>query len=153
MDEKEARQHLTKYRRLATSFQGFKEEYGARIDKHPEMEADLIVNGDYHKAAAHFVAGLLAAASAGDMEGENPECTRNVTEEQWERSFREHYSPFGVVQDVILPLIMYGLEDYEQLFIENCWKLTRWNRPDWLKEVEKEARKTKEVNYENTRNA
>ncbi len=142
MDKKQAQRDLRNYRHLATEFQKFIEEYEARLDKYPHIEAKLIVSGDYHKAAAHLIARTLATMTEEDIESENLQCPRELTEEQWTRILKEHYSPFGVVQEVILPLIMYGVQDYEQLFIENYWKLPKWKRPDWLKEMEI---KTKEV--------
>ena len=35
--------------------------------------------------------------------------------ENWEKALHDHYSPFGVIQEVILHLIMDGLEDHETL--------------------------------------
>ena len=125
MDEKQARQQLRKYRRLATHFQRFKEVYKAMLDKQPQVEAELIVSGDYHKEASHLVAKILATARKEDIERENLQYPRKLTEEQWMGILKEHYSPFGAVEEVILPLIMYGLEDYERIFIENCWKLNK----------------------------
>jgi len=136
MDEKEAQRDLKSYRSSATEFQKFIEEYKAMLDKQPKIEAELIVSGDYHKAASHLVAKILATAREQDIEKENLQCPRMLTEQQWTKILKEHYSPFGVVEEVILPLIMYGLEDYERLFIENCWKLPKWMRPNWLKEME-----------------
>jgi len=135
MDEKEARSELRKYRRYATQLQTFLEKYKVMIDKYPEIEAKLIVSGQYHKTASHWITSILAKASEEDIQ--ILQLPRELTEQGWERIFRDHFSPFGVVQGVIMPLAMYGLLGYEQIFIENQWKLPKWKRADWLLEMEK----------------
>jgi len=141
MDETEttARVKLRYYRHAATDFQKFIEDYKAKIDKYPHIEARLIVSGAYHKYASRWIARMLAAVREEDIEKENLQSTTNLTEEDWETAFREHYSPFGVIQEVVLSLVMYGLQDYERLLIENGWKLPKWKRPQWLKEMEKDG--------------
>ena len=133
MDVKLARYALKMYRRCATQLQTFLERYKATVDECPEVEAELMVSGLYHKRASHWIASITA--SEDDIQKE-------LVEQEWEDILRDHFSPLGVLQEVILPLTMYGLEDYEELFIENCWKLPKWKSPDWLKEMEI---KTKEV--------
>lgn len=139
MDEKQARYALKMYRRCATQSQAFLRGYRAKIDKHPEMEAELMVSGLYHKRASHWINSILAKTSEEDVEREDLQYPRTLKEEQWTEILKEHFSPFGVVHEVIMPLAMYGLEDYERLFIENCWKLPKWKRPEWLREMEVEA--------------
>ncbi|MCK4353646.1 MAG: hypothetical protein KAW83_00190 [Dehalococcoidia bacterium] len=109
------------------------------IDKNPQMEADLIVSGAYHKYASRWIAQIVAATREGDVEWETLKSVKNLTEENWEKALHDHYSLFGVIQEVILHLLMDGLEDHEQLFIKNCWKLPKWRRPRWLKEMEKDS--------------
>lgn len=139
MDEKQARYALKMYRRCATQSQTFLGRYKATIDKCPEMEAELMVSGRYHRRASHWISSILAEAGEEDIQKENLQSPRGLTEQEWEDILREHFSPFGVVHEVILPLIMHGVHDYERLFIENCWKLPKWKRPDWLKEMKVEA--------------
>jgi len=142
MDVKLARYALKMYRRCATQLQTFLERYKATVDKCPEVEAELMASGLYHKRASHWIASILAKTSEKDIEKENLQYSRTLKEEEWTEILKEHFSPFGVLQEVIMPLAMYGLKDYEELFIQNYWKLPKWKRPVWLKEME--------VNYESS---
>lgn len=137
MDEKQARHQLRSYRRIATNYQSFVEKYKAMLDKQPQIEAGLMVSGNYHKVASHLIARMLATANEEDIEREDLQYPRTLKEEEWTKILKKHFSPFGVVEEVILPLIMYGLKDYEGLFMGNCWKLPKWKRPEWLLEMER----------------
>jgi len=136
MNEKLARYALKMYRRCATQLQTFLERYKATVDKYPEVEAELMASGLYYKRASHWVTSILAKTSEKDIEKEDLQYPKELNEEEWAEILKEHFSPRGVLQEVIMPLAMYGLKDYEELFIQNCWKLPKWKRPDWLKEME-----------------
>jgi len=137
--EQTARLGLREYRRVATQFQGFIDEYRARLEKYPHIEAGLVVSGRYHKYAARWIARMLAAAREQDIERNGLRSATSLTQDNWEETFRQNYSPFGVIQEVVLPLIMQGLHDYEELSIENCWRLPKWKRPEWLKQMERDG--------------
>lgn len=136
--EKTTRVRLKDYRRVATQFQTFICRYRTKLQESPLFEADLIVAGTCEKYAARWIVRVGIIPDDEDAEQDDPDSVMNLTEEGWEEAFRQQHSPFGVVQGVIFPLIIYGLHHYEELFIENCWRLPKWKRPEWLKQMERD---------------
>ena len=145
-EEEFLRKQLRRLRSSATSMEAL--YHGERImfSRWPEAQATAIVEGRGYRLAAFMV--TEAALLSGELRWEDfqyvkptglPATRKEIIQDLYqlqERRLKERFDPLDIYSKVIMPILKFDLEKYERLMVEQGYRLSRWHRPDWLKEIE-----------------
>ena len=148
MNEEEElfRKQLRRLRSTATSIESLYHCDRVMFSRWPESQATAIVEGRGYGLAAFMV--VEAALLSGELSWEDyqyvkptgiPATREEVIEDLYqlqEKRLKEKFDPLEVIRQVIMPLIKFVLEKYERLMVEEGYRLPKWDRPKWLKEIE-----------------
>lgn len=148
MDEWEAflRKQLRRLRSSATSIEALYHGERVMFSRWPEAQARAILEGQGYKLAAFMVteAALLSRELRWEdfqyvkptgLPAKREEIIRDLYQLQ-EKRLIEKFDPLEIYSRVIMPLIKFDLENYERLMVEHGYRLPRWQRPDWLRDME-----------------
>ena len=147
MSEEETflRRELRRLRALATSLQWTDRWDEALFRLHPEFQAEAIIKGYTYWLPSRLLVRTLMAT--GKLELQDEICTdcghiitkaeqRSEKIEKAERFLKEKFDPVEILREVTMPLVKAWLEGTERYMVEQGYRLPRWQRPAWLKEME-----------------
>lgn len=111
----------------------------------PEFQAEAIIEGfGYHLPSWLWIRTLLVTGELRLKDEVCPACGHIVTREeqrkqkieQARRILKEKFGPVEITREVTMPLVKDWLERVECQMIERGYRLPKWSRPPWLKEME-----------------
>lgn len=144
-EEKFLRKELRRFRAAATTLQWVAMDE-ALYSVVPEFQAEAIIEGiGYWLPARLLVRTLLATGELQLKDEVCPHCGYILTEEeQWEETIekaekilKEKFDPVEITHEVTMPLVKNWLENIECKMVEEGYRLPKWGRPKWLREMEK----------------
>lgn len=147
MNEEETclRKELRRFRGIATSLQWVVMTDEAVYAIVPEFQAEAIIEGfGYWLPSRLLVRKLLATRELQLKDEVCPDCGHIITEEEQykqkigkaERILKEKFDPVAVTREITLPLVKDWLESVERYMVEQSYRLPKWERPEWLREME-----------------
>ena len=143
-EETSLRKELRRFRSLATSLT-LSVRQDAVFCHDPAFQAEAIIKGySYWLPSRLLVRTLLATGELELKDKVCPDCGYLFTrEEQYkekiekaERFLKEEFEPVEITHGVTMPLVKTWLEMLERYMVEEGYRLPRWDRPQWLKEIE-----------------
>ena len=148
MNEEELffRRQLRRLRTLATSIGSSYQDQQIMFSRWPATQAWEIVEGQSYQLAALMM--IDAALLAGGLRWEDfqyvkptgiPATRQEIIQALYqlqEKRLKEKFDPLEIYSKVIMPLIKFDLEKYERLMVNEGYRLPKWERPKWLKELE-----------------
>jgi len=115
----------------------------------PESQAWAIVEGGAYRTAAVML--IDKALASGELNIENykyhpftglPATSKEILQylyEAQEKILKKKLDPLAVTREVTMPLVKFCLEVTERYMVEQGYRLPKWGRPEWLKEMEGKA--------------
>ena len=109
------------------------------------LQAEAIIEGSFYKTAGRLLVNALLAC--GDLASEAeicPKCGVTITKEEGveqqieraERILKDSFDPIAVIQEMTMPLVRIWLEAMERYMVEQGYRVPKWERPQWLREME-----------------
>ncbi len=144
-EEKLLRKELRRFRSIATSLYWALRGDEALYAVAPEFQAEAIITGrGYWLPARLWVKRLLGTGELQLQDEVCPYCGRTVSKEEQqkqkvdkaERILKEKFDPVEVTREVAMPLVKDWLESIERYMVEQGYRLPKWERPKWLRELE-----------------
>ena len=150
MDEEELffRRQLTRLRYLATSIGHSYLEHEIMFSRWPETQAWEIVEerSVYGLAARMLVTDWLTPEKLESYKYSPstglPATKEEIFEEfcqQQGRRLKEKLDPSEVYPQVVMPWVKSELEILERYMVNQGYRLPKWGRPNWLREMEAEG--------------
>ena len=150
MNEEEAffRKQLRRLRTAATCLDPWYQGQEVIFRQWPEAQAEAIIKGIDYKTASILLVRTLAAMGELHLEDEVcPDCGCTITREEVteqkmamaEKFLKERFGPLEVTREVTMPLVKGWLESIERYMVNQGYQLPKWERPEWLKEMEGKA--------------
>ena len=140
------RKQLRRLRSSATQMEALYSGERVIFSRWPEAQASAIVEGQGYKLAAFMV--TEAALLSGELRWEDfayvkptglPATRQEIIQDLYqlqEKQLKEKFAPLEIYSKVIMPLIKFDVEKYERLMVEQGYRLPKWERPNWLSELE-----------------
>ena len=151
MNEEEAffRKQLRGLRGLATSVGFSYHDQQIMFSRWPETQAWEIVEGQSYQLAALMmidVALLVGELRWKDFQYVKPTGLPATREEiikdlyqLEEKRLKEKIDALEIYSQVIMPLVKSELEKIERIMMEEGYRLPKWERPKWLREMERKC--------------
>lgn len=147
MNEEEAffRRQLRRIRYLATSIGHSYLQHEIMFSRWPQTQAWEIVDqySCYSLAAMMLVDSWLTPEkleSSKYLPSTGLPATKKEIYEDFchlqAKHLKDRLNPLEVYSKVLMPLIKFELEKYERLTVNEGYRLPKWDRPKWLKEIE-----------------
>ena len=147
-EELQLRKQLRRFRGLATSLQ-WSIMHDEVFNRDPVFQVEAIIKGySYWLPSRLLVRTLLATGELQLQDEVCPDCGCIVTKEDQrkqkvekvERILKQIFDPVAVTREVTMPLVKDWLETIECYTVEQGYRLPRWKRPQWLREMESSSR-------------
>lgn len=148
MNEEEAllRKQLRGLRSVATSLEALYHGDRVLFSRWPESQATAIVEGRGYNLAAFML--VESALLSGQLRWEDfqyvkpagiPATKEEIIKHMYqllEKRLKERFDPLAITHEVIMPLTKFDLESIELYMVESGYRLPKWDRPRWLKQLE-----------------